>query len=58
MIQEDIDQEATEDMIKKIADMIEAAAEIVTEVQAEKDGMKEELQDQGPDLDSEMVLEK
>ena len=58
IIQVDTVQEAAEDLIQKIADMIEAAAEIVTEVQAEKDGMKEELQDQGPDLDSEIMLEK
>ena len=58
MIQEDIVQAATEGMIQEIVNIIEAAAEIATEVQAGKDGMKEELQDQGPDLDSETMLEK
>ena len=58
MIQEDIVQAVTEGMIQETVNIIEAAAEIATEVQAGKDGMKEEPQDQGQDLDSETMLEK
>ena len=58
MIQEEIVQAATEDMIQEIVNIIEAAAEIATEVQAGKGGMKEEPQDQGQDLDFETMLEK
>ena len=58
MIQEEIDQAATEDMIQEIVNIIEAVAEIATEVQAGKNGMKEEPQDLDQDPDLETMLEK
>ena len=57
-IQEDLVQEAIEDLVPKIADIIEAVAETATGVQVDKDGMKEELQDQDLDPASEIMSEK
>ena len=54
-IQADTDLVVTEDLDLETVNIIETIAEIVTEAQVEKDGVKVKIQDQDLDQDLEMT---